>query len=274
MANDPNLVSCSALMGKRVAISVSESDDLARLGLHAAHLDLAVAELTRAIVFAGGTVVYGGRIDWGFTRIVLDEAERYRESGGAFEHYVPYTEHSEVPIEDLQAYASQLSLKACVRLVDAAGVEQSVAEASTTSFARADVNSSDSLTAMREVTSRISDARVILGGKVAGFTGAFPGVAEEAAMTVAQGKPLYIAGGFGGAATLVGCIVQPDLYSWLPDDLPAGVTFEVRNSVAELVPSQLAEDGLTADERTLLAQTNRPSDVATLAILGLSRLGL
>ncbi|WP_204080262.1 hypothetical protein [Mycobacterium riyadhense] len=274
MANDPELVPRSALKGKRVAISVSESDDLARLGLHSAHLELAVAELTRAIVFAGGIVVYGGSINWGFTNIVLDEAERYGTSAGAFEHYVPYTEHSGVAHDDLHAYERGLSVKARVRLIDAAGVARSVAEASAIGFARGDVDSSDALTAMRKVTSDVSGARVVLGGKVAGFAGAFPGVAEEAALTAMQGKPLFIAGGFGGAATLVGRIVHPELYVWLPDDLPTGVTVEVQNSVAELMSGRLAEDGLTADERTFLAQTNRPSDVATLSILGLSRLGL
>lgn len=272
MANDPELVPPNALKGKRVALSVSASDDLTRLGLDSAHLELAVAELTRAIVFAGGTVVYGGRIDWGFTSIVLDEAERYGSSGGAFEHYVPYTEHSGVDHDDLDRYARGLSVKARVRLIDATGVAREVAELSSTSFARGEVDSSDALTAMRKVTSDVSDARVVLGGKVTGFAGAFPGVAEEAALTAAQGKPLFIAGGFGGAATLVGRIAHPDQYAWLPAELPAGLTPEVEASVSELLPGQFAEDGLTTNERALLAQTNRPADVATLSILGLSKL--
>jgi hypothetical protein len=274
MASDPELVPRSALKGKRVAISVSESDDLARLGLDSAHLDLAVAELTRAIVIAGGIVVYGGSIGWGFTDIVLDEAERYGSITGAFEHYVPYTEHSGVPHDDLEAYGRGLSVKARVRLLDANGAARSVAEASTASFARGDVDSSDALSAMRRSTSEVSDARVILGGKVAGFAGAFPGVAEEAALTAAQGKPLYIAGGFGGAATLVGRVAHPHLYAWLPDGLPAGVAPEVEAAVSDLLPDRFVDDGLAVDERALLAQTNRPSDVATLSILGLSRLSL
>ena len=274
MSSDPELVPRNALSGKRVAISVSASSDLPRLGLDDAHLDLAVAELTRAIVVAGGSVVYGGGIGWGFTSIVLDEAERYGSPEGAFEHYVPYSEHADTPLEDLRAYANRLSIKARVMLIDANGAAHEVADASAESFIRGEVAASDSLTTMRRVTSEISDARVVLGGKVADFAGALPGVAEEAAATVAQGKPLYVAGGFGGAATLVGRVSQPDLFDWLPDDLPAGLTAEVEDSVRQFLPGQLAEDGLSEDERALLAQTNRPSDVATLSILGLSRLGL
>lgn len=271
MVSDPELVPRNALKGKRIALSVSESSDLARLGLYSAHLELAVAELTRAIVLAGGTVVYGGRIDWGFTSIVLDETERYG-SLGAFEHYVPYSEHSGVAHSDLDAYARGLSVKARVQLIDASGVAREVADVSAASFARGDVDTSDALTSMRKVTSDVSDARVVLGGKVVGFGGAAPGVAEEAALTATLGKPLYIAGGFGGAATLVGRIAHPDLYTWLPGELPAGVATEVEASVSDLLPSRFVEDGLTSSERALLAQTNRPADVATLSILGLSKL--
>ena len=42
--------------------------------------------------------------------------------------------------------------------------------------------------------------------------------------------------------------------------------------IGDMPPGQFVEDGLTADDRALLAQTNRPADVATLSILGLSRL--
>lgn len=272
MTGDPELVPRNALKGKRIALSVSESDDLARLGLDGAHLELAVAELTRAIVVAGGIVVYGGRLQWGFTDIVLDEAERYGSTTGAFEHYVPFTEHAQISSAELSAYVRGLSVKAHVRLIDANGEACEVADSSATSFARGHVDSKDALTAMRKFTSEVTDARVILGGKVAGFAGVVPGVAEEAALTVAQGKALFIAGGFGGAATLVGRLAHPDLYTWLPSELPTGLTPAVESSVSDLLPRQYAEDGLTADERALLAQSNRPADVATLAILGLSRL--
>lgn len=272
MSSDPELVPRGALKGKRVALSVSESRDLERLGLHGVHLELAVAELTRAIVIAGGTVVYGGSINWGFTNIVLDEAERYGASVGAFEHYVPYSEHSGIAEADLLGYVRGLSVKARVRFLDATGVARDVADISAASFARGEVDSSKALTAMRKVTSDVSDARVVLGGKVVGFAGAFPGVAEEAALTAILGKPLFIAGGFGGAATLVGRIAHPDLYEWLPAELPAGVTTEVEAAVSDLLPSEFAEDGLSSDDRALLAQTNRPADVATLSILGLSKL--
>jgi hypothetical protein len=43
-------------------------------------------------------------------------------------------------------------------------------------------------------------ARVILGGKTIGFSGFMPGIFEEAMVTLEVPKPLYLLGGFGGAA--------------------------------------------------------------------------
>ena len=45
--------------------------------------------------------------------------------------------------------------------------------------------------------------RVCLGGKTEGYTGFLPGIVEEALFALKYGKPLYIIGGFGGAAHLV-----------------------------------------------------------------------
>ncbi len=46
-------------------------------------------------------------------------------------------------------------------------------------------------------------ARVILGGKVQGFSGFLPGIFEEALMALERQVPLYILGGFGGAAEVL-----------------------------------------------------------------------
>jgi hypothetical protein len=44
-----------------------------------------------------------------------------------------------------------------------------------------------------------SDARVLVGGKQKGYLGYVPGIVEEAYYTLSAGKPIYLAGGFGGA---------------------------------------------------------------------------
>lgn len=271
MKGDPTLVPKDALVGRKIAISVSESTDLGRLGLNSWHLDLTIAELSRAIVIAGGIVVYGGAINHGFTSIVLEEAERFGSTDGAFEHVVPYTEHTSRNADELERYAGSLGVQSSLTLLDAHGDPRSLQTLLSVDGALDDVAQSEALTAMRNHSAEISDARVVVGGKVADFAGDIPGVAEEAAATLRAGKPLYVAGGFGGAATLVGSILTPTLYEWLPAELPAGLSPDIRRVVeAELMLDRPA-DGLDDEERGLLAATYRPSDIATLVVLGLAR---
>lgn len=47
-------------------------------------------------------------------------------------------------------------------------------------------------------------ARVLVAGKLNGFSGRMPGLFEEAAMALALGQPLYVLGGFGGASKVCG----------------------------------------------------------------------
>lgn len=271
MNGDPQLVPRNALAGHKIAISVSESADLLRLGLSDLHLQLTIAELSRAIVIAGGIVVYGGAIHHGFTNIVLEETERYGNTAGAFEHVVPYSEHASHGREDRRGYAASLGVKSTVKFLDADGAPRSAREVHTADGDPGNLDAPTALSMMRAYTTDIASARVVVGGKVSDFAGALPGVAEEAAASLQAGKPLYVAGGFGGAATLVGSIVTPELYEWLPPGLPHGLSPEVRQEVKTALNFPFGTDGLTDEERALLAATHRPSDIASLVVLGLAR---
>jgi len=44
--------------------------------------------------------------------------------------------------------------------------------------------------------------RIVLGGKLQGYSGLLPGIIEEVLLAIRRRQPLYIAGGFGGAARL------------------------------------------------------------------------
>jgi len=53
-------------------------------------------------------------------------------------------------------------------------------------------------------------ARVLLGGKVDGYSGFLPGLFDEALATLERGVPLFVLGGFGGAAeTLAHALLDP-----------------------------------------------------------------
>jgi len=52
---------------------------------------------------------------------------------------------------------------------------------------------------MREQLLVRTQARIMLGGRTTGYKGKYPGLVEEALLTLQAGKPLYLMGGFGGA---------------------------------------------------------------------------
>jgi hypothetical protein len=59
------------------------------------------------------------------------------------------------------------------------------------------------LSEMRIEMAEQCHARIILGGGLARFQGLYPGIAEEAFRPLRADRPLYILGGFGGAAKSV-----------------------------------------------------------------------
>jgi hypothetical protein len=59
------------------------------------------------------------------------------------------------------------------------------------------------LTLMREKVTDLADARLVVGGKLENFSGVIPGVIEETYLSLKRGKPLFLIGGFGGAARAV-----------------------------------------------------------------------
>ncbi|MDE0441667.1 MAG: hypothetical protein OXL38_06060 [Gammaproteobacteria bacterium] len=66
-----------ALSGQLIGISISESDDLARLGLIPAHLERALAEVATMLASAGARIGYGGHLEPdGFTPKLLQSVAR------------------------------------------------------------------------------------------------------------------------------------------------------------------------------------------------------
>lgn len=59
------------------------------------------------------------------------------------------------------------------------------------------------LTAMREEIVKQTRARIMMGGKTLGYKGKYPGLVEEALITLEAGKPLFLLGGYGGATRVI-----------------------------------------------------------------------
>jgi hypothetical protein len=151
------------------------------------------------------------------------------------------------------------------------------------------------LTAMRERITALSQARLVIGGMMEGFAGLVPGVVEEAWLSLAQKKPLYVAGGLGGAARavcdqLLGLARTEFSDAWATQHLPGydsalalygqdGSEFNSLErlgadigSFAKAGLAQALNNGLDeAENRELMASTDAQR-IARLILSGLTRL--
>lgn len=274
------LVPTDALAGVTVAVSVSGSADLPRLGLDDKHTEYAIAEVARAVLTAGGNLAYGGRIrPSGYTQFLMHELRRYGVRGHRLTICVAAPEHRTTPLSQLKRLDETLEPSCRLRFLDANGNEVDYRSGRRESpEAGPDPNAAAAYSAMRRYMATISDARVLVGGQLAGFKGAMPGIVEEAIATLEASQPLYVAGGFGGAAALVARALQLGDDSWLPDDLPDHDTHDPRIADALDRLRTVAADhrhnihpGLDADETDRLAWSHRPGDVAAMLAVGLAR---
>ena len=63
-----------------------------------------------------------------------------------------------------------------------------------------DIDWTIGLTRMRETMRENISARILLGGRTDGYRGRMPGIAEEALLSLEAKQPVFLLGGFGGAA--------------------------------------------------------------------------
>lgn len=151
---------------------------------------------------------------------------------------------------------------------------------------------------MREKMSLETDARLLLGGRLTGYKGKYPGLIEEAYICLHDEKPLYLIGGFGGCPKAVieaihgehpevlttACQIakNPDYQKFMayyntqvkehsetkeePIDYEALVAFFQQKGVAGL------NNGLSSKENERLFVTPHIPEMISLVLKGLSRL--
>ena len=276
------LVPSDALRHVRVGLSVSDSDDLSRLGLSSAHAEQAVGELARAVLVAGGSLVYGGRVKpSGFTQYLMHEIRRYgREDEAALTLCLAAPEHHKLSHSELDDIDRTLGTRGRIVCLDPEGREikgiLSTKSRDPDPVPKADAPHAYS--SMRRYLAAVTDARVLIGGKLSGFAGTMPGIVEEAIVAVEARHPLYVSAGFGGAAALVAQRLHLDDLGWAPEDFPARPDDERIERGLQLLDAAAASSGWTAmscglDEQGVrqLAATHRANEIASLVVRGLAR---
>lgn len=270
-----------ALKGKTLGLSVSDSPDLDRLGLLEEHFRLALGEIGRSILVSGGHIFYGGHLQaGGYTTFLVDELQRWGRRDRPLKICLAWTEHSKMEDEELNQLRREFGLLAEIILLDQDG--QQLPKSYKKDRAKDDFDretNAQVLTGLRRFLASRTDARILLGGKREGFQGEMPGIVEEALVSIELGKPLFLAGGFGGATLDIIRVLTPENAEWFPvrqdssDDAErVKKGLDRVSEAAETMQWDVTSNGLTAEENALLAATYRPSEIAALVSLGLGRM--
>jgi hypothetical protein len=199
----------TVLAGRTIAISVSDSPDLAELGLGQKHLRDAMVEIARHLLAAGAHLAYGGDLRaMGFTELLFELVARHKSEQVAPAagpaptiNYLAWPVHMALSVEELSGRVLALGGVGSLVLLRPDGSEMTWQEREVLPARQVpDEEWAKALTNMRRVMSSNSDARILLGGAVEGYRGAMPGMAEEAGFAIADRKPAMLLAGFGGCA--------------------------------------------------------------------------
>ena len=290
--------------GKTLGISMALADDLASIGLSPTHLESAVAEVSQMMLIGGGSLLYAGAPGThvpDLTTAVMDTVSSYTTSVKAYARLEgDHEQHNIHPghmfslvvpcivlntlasIKRLSQVADHFARNASIVVLDKNGLK--IEDFDDLPPWQGDSNeTAHALHQIRQALPQYCDARLLIGGKTQrksennpdGYIGNFPGIVEEALYTLRAAQPLYIAGGFGGAAALLARELE------LGPDLP--VPAEALAEINECAPYREAIDeirrlldstpnGLNDNDRRRLATTQRASELGALTAKGLASL--
>lgn len=268
------MINREVLSQRVVAISVSESPDMATLGFTDEHLRDAMAEIARHLLALGAGLAYGGDLrSQGFTELLFELVARHgRKLGEENEQtrvtsYLAWPVHILMATADLERYASELMDSATLVLLTLDGGRCTMNERQMmTQGPPSEAQWAQGLTSMRQVMLRATDARIVLGGREEGYKGLMPGIAEEALLSLQGRQPLFLFGGFGGCAR--------DIAEALGLISPSATS---RPRWRELEAFDVFKgfdlgNGLTPEENVTLAKTPHIDEAVALALRGLLRL--
>ena len=275
------LLPANALADVRLGISVSDSPDLARLGLLETHFRLALGEIARCVLVSGGHLAYGGHLrPDGYTAFLMQELSRFSRRDRPLHIYLAWQEHRKLSLTALRAEEKSLGLYGEFVFLNPEGtVVDAYQDRSQEPPVQPDPNiASTSLTAMRRYMAEHTNGRIFIGGRRAGFQGDLPGLIEESLLALEADQPIYLAGGFGGVTADIARTLGIDDGSWLVQrsDAPAPDDRYLM-ALADLAKFPKIHNwtgihnGLTDEENKKLAASHRPSEIATLISLGLGR---
>lgn len=283
------------LHGKRIAISVSESEELEQLGLSEHHIKDISIEIARYLIVNGATMLYGGDLrNGGFTELFSELSYQYKylsDKGKRFVNYFPFPNSKAFSENDLaNIFSKQVEVKFLeipkrVGTIDTEKIYEpfkSIEDRFILSECYAD---------MRERMANESDVRIVLGGRLKNYAGYFPGIVEETYHSLNAGKAVFLLGGFGGATKSIIEIISGGNPYQLTNDFQFDSEFlkEFKMFVLEKLEVKLDYDfifdffkqhtiesiskqnGLTTEENQILFESTNIHELVFLIIKGLQK---
>jgi hypothetical protein len=255
------------LAGRRIAISISDAPEMGARGLGKEHLEDAMTEIARHLLAWGAQLAYGGDLrPGGFTELLFELVNRYRRNEQieriVVRNFLAWPVHASMP--SLKAMEWQNALKGVAELVFLAPDGKPISEKHAGEAVEPTPSEwRDGLTAMRKRMASETDARIVLGGRTAGFKGRFPGIAEEALIQLERKAPLYVLGGFGGCSLDIAAALGLSSVNGEP-------SWEGLEYFTSRRPEHL-RNGLGLEENVTLARTVHADESCALIMRGLLR---
>ena len=255
-----------------VGVSVSESPDLQALGLSDGHLRDAMAEIALQVLASGRSLAYGGDLrQHGFTEFLAEMVGRYRDHprhGGTIvvTDYLAWPVHIRMTSDEFATFSAEH--EPAVRLVFLGLDGTRLAQEQRVKLPAHEPNEDEwtkGLTAMRTAMRGDIQARIVLGGRVEGYKGAMPGIAEETCLSLEAGQPVFVLGGFGGCARdIAETVGLAERWAGSRGDWTG------RECFRKYSPDEL-RNGLSREENVVLARTPHIQEAVTLVSRGLRR---
>lgn len=271
---------------KKIAFSVSESDDIHKYGCSKTMLKDVVLELSRYILKAGGELVYGGDLrNDGYTESFENFSyqygckEKFETRPFYFTNYFAWPIYLKMSKSDQARFIHNRVQTVFVDPPVGAMVDKFVPPVENENLEIW----AKSLTKMREKMEQDVNARIIIGGRLSRFKGKYAGVLEEFLIANKSKHPIYLIGGFGGAAKAIidirkGESVDLEYWAYTTPQYKEFVEFyNLANQDKinyELIIKEIKDaklnNGLTAAENERLASSINILEIVSLILKGLN----
>jgi hypothetical protein len=283
------------LRNKKIAISISESDDMHEYGGELALIRDITVEISRHILISGGKLVYGGDLrTQGFTELFMDLSNQYGQLEKTDRNTKYFTNYFAWPISLNLTPSHETEFKHNrISPITVPAPEECPFDQRETFLPPTTKESlfiwAKSLTKMRNQMESETDARIILGGRTNGFKGKYAGIVEEFIISKEYNHPIYLLGGFGGASKVIVDMIESDnnsscLYKQAQTDPSYSEFIKYYNSQNsnetidyEVVTSKIKtysfnglNNGLTEKENKILFHSTNILEIVALILKGLN----